>query len=81
MGDPGARYTNEFKREAVSQVVDRGYTVREVAKRIGVSEHSLYRWVRDARQDETRGKRSRSGADLAAENARLKAELDRKNSQ
>ena len=43
MGSPGTRYSKEFKVEAVSQVIDRGYSVREVAGRIGVSEHSLYR--------------------------------------
>jgi transposase len=49
MGSPGTRYSKEFKAEAVSQVIDRGYSVREVAGRIGVSEHSLYRWVQAAR--------------------------------
>jgi transposase len=43
MGDPGSRYSKEFKDEAAAQVIDRGYAVREVAKSIGVSEHSLYR--------------------------------------
>ena len=42
MGGTGTRYSNEFKSEAVAQVIDRGYSVREVAKRVGVSEYSLY---------------------------------------
>ena len=33
------RYTPEFKDEAVRQVVDRGYSVAEVADRLGVSAH------------------------------------------
>jgi transposase len=37
------RYTPEFKDEAVRQVVDRGYSVAEVADRLGVSAHSLSR--------------------------------------
>jgi transposase len=37
-------YTPEFKDEAVRQVVERGYTVKEVAERLGVSEASLYSW-------------------------------------
>ncbi len=41
----GQRYTPEFKDEAVRQVVERGYSVGEVAQRIGVSKHSLYKWV------------------------------------
>jgi transposase len=38
------RYTPEFKDEAVRQVVDRGYSVAEVADRLGVSGHSLHKW-------------------------------------
>ena len=37
-------YTPEFKDEAVRQVIERGYTVREVAERLGISEASLYNW-------------------------------------
>ena len=37
-------YTPEFKDEAVGQVVERGYTVKEVAGRLGISEASLYNW-------------------------------------
>ena len=40
------RYTPEFKDEAVRQVVDRGYSVAEVADRLGVSAHSLHKWVK-----------------------------------
>ncbi len=40
------RYTPEFKEEAVRQVVERGYPVPEVAARLGVSAHSLYKWVK-----------------------------------
>ncbi len=29
----GAKFTDEFKRDAVAQVEDRGYPVREVAER------------------------------------------------
>ena len=36
------RYTEEFKIEAVKQITDRGYPVREVAERLGVTSHSLY---------------------------------------
>lgn len=36
------RYTEEFKRDAVSQVTDRGYSVKEVSGRLGVSAKSLY---------------------------------------
>ena len=38
------RYTEEFKIEAVKQVVERGYSVAEVASRLGMTTHSLYAW-------------------------------------
>jgi len=38
------RYTEEFRIEAVKQVVDRGRSVAEVASRLGVTTHSLYAW-------------------------------------
>ena len=40
----GANFTDEFKRDAVAQVEDRGYPVREVAGRLGVSTKSIYTW-------------------------------------
>ncbi len=39
------RYTPEFKEQAVRQVLERGHTVPAVAERLGVSAHSLYKWV------------------------------------
>ena len=42
----GMRYTEEFKRDTVSQVTDRGYSVREVSDRLGISAKSLYDWIK-----------------------------------
>ena len=70
----GIRYTDEFKQEAVNQVVVHGYPVGEVSQRLGISTKSLYVWIkkfskpRQQRENET---------DLRAENARLKRELRR----
>ncbi len=33
----GIRFTDEFKQDAVAQVVERGYAVSEVAERLGIS--------------------------------------------
>ena len=41
-----ARYTDEFKREAVRQVTEKGHPVKEVAGRLGVSSHSMYVWMK-----------------------------------
>ena len=40
------RYSPEFRDEAVRQILDRGYSVNEVSERLGVSAHSLYKWVK-----------------------------------
>ena len=40
----GTKFTDEFKRDAVAQVEDRGHPGREVAERLGVSTKSIYTW-------------------------------------
>ena len=40
------KYPQEFKYEAVQQVVEKGYSVRDVAKCLGISDKSLYYWVK-----------------------------------
>ena len=42
----GVRYREEFKRDAVAQVVDRGYSAAEVSRLLGVSTKSVYDWVK-----------------------------------
>ena len=44
----GKRYTDEFKKEAVKQVTERGYSVSEVAERLGTTTHSLYLWLKSS---------------------------------
>ena len=44
MGKP--HFSDEFKRDAVHQITVRGYAVREVSERLGVSTHSLYQWMK-----------------------------------
>ena len=39
-----SNFTEEFKRDAVRQITERGYPVAEVSQRLGVSQHSLYEW-------------------------------------
>ena len=46
------RFSPEFKEEAVRQVTQRGYSVVDVAERVGVSANSLYKWVRAAKAAE-----------------------------
>ena len=70
----GKRYPEEFKIEAVKQVVDRGYRVVDVAQRLDVTTHSLYAWVKKYGPDSAT---HQAKADEAAEIKRLKKELRR----
>jgi transposase len=70
----GKRYPEEFKIEAVKQVTDRGYSVAEVADRLGTTTHSLYAWLKKYSK---KSPRLADKLDLEAENARLKTDLKR----
>ena len=37
-------FTEEFKRDALVLIVERGYRVAQVSQRLGVSQHSRYAW-------------------------------------
>ena len=68
------RYPEEFKVEAVKQVTERGHSATDVAKRLGVSQPTLYDWIKryslpEAQRVEQLGQ--------SAEIRRLKAELKR----
>ena len=41
-----AKYTSEFKEEAVRQVIDKGYPVVDVANRLGIGDQILYKCVK-----------------------------------
>lgn len=68
------RYTEEFKVEAVKQITERGYPVAEVSSRLGVSQHSLYVWLKQYSQPPEQRQEVQG---QAAEIRRLKAELKR----
>lgn len=68
------KFTQEFRDEAVKQVVDRGYSVADVARRLGVSAQSLYKWVKVCAPDEKQRFETEI-KEVRKENLRLKAEL------
>ncbi|MBT3906779.1 MAG: transposase [Rhodospirillaceae bacterium] len=68
------RYTEEFKRDAVAQVTDRGYSVKDVSARLGISTKSLYDWK--ALYHKAEPERQHEAAQTK-EIRRLKAELAR----
>ena len=69
------RYTEEFKAEAIKQMTERGHGVVEVSKRFGISDNSLYAWLR-----KNKAASAPDAKDLLAikqELNRVKAELKR----
>ncbi|MGL3099515.1 IS3 family transposase [Enterobacter asburiae] len=70
----GKRYPEEFKIEAVKQVVDRGYSVSSVATRLDITTHSLYAWIKKHGPDSSTNKEQ---SDAQAEIRRLQKELKR----
>ena len=70
------RSTPEFKEEAVRQIRDRGHSVAEISARLGVSSHSLYKWVKAVTPD----KSETQATDLIeakSETLKLRAQLRR----
>jgi transposase len=70
------RYSPEFKDEAVRQVIERGFSVKEVADRLGVSQHSLYKWVNRVKPDKTE-QQAYELVEAKSEVLKLRAELRR----
>lgn len=68
-----SNYCDEFKRDAVQQITVRGHAVREVSRRLGVSSHSLYKWIKLFGEPAPKA----PGVDHEAENRWLKRELAR----
>lgn len=74
MGAP--RFTPEFKQEAIKQVTERGYSVPEVAARVGVSAHSLYKWVKAGSPDNSE-QQAKDLLEAKSEILRLRSQLRR----
>ena len=70
----GKRYPEEFKIEAVKQVVDRCYSVAEVARRLDITTHSLYAWIKKYGPDSVE---HNAKSESQAEIKRLQKELQR----
>ncbi|SMD12549.1 transposase [Rhizobium sp. RU36D] len=66
-----SNFSEDFKRDAVRQITERGYPVAEVSQRLGVSQHSLYEWKKKFAASNGKGN------DEAEEIRRLKKELTR----
>ena len=68
------RDPEEFKIEAVRQIAERGHKVADVSARLGVSQHSLYQWIKSHASPSGERSLQTSQSD---ELRRLKADLKR----
>jgi transposase len=68
-----ANFTEDFKRDAVLQVTERGYPLAEVAARLGISKYPLYEWKKRYAKPAAAARDD----DHVAEARRLKRELQR----
>ena len=72
------KYTKEFKQDAVNLVTEQGYSANEVARRLGVGQSNVSRWVRELRKDQQDGAEGEvPRKELEAEVKRLKKENQR----
>ena len=71
-----ARYTLEFKKEAV-RLVEGGQSIAAVARTLGVVEQTLHNWVKAHRRGKLTGVDSKPVSPEQMEISRLRAELAR----
>jgi len=71
-------YTQEFKNDAVKLVLEQGYSANEVARRLGVNQTNVSRWVREYhKKNEPPIDGSATRSELEAEVKRLRKENQR----
>lgn len=72
------KYSKEFKLDAVSLVIEQGYTRTDAAKSLGINHSMLGRWVKEQQQED--GHAFRGNGRLSAEQQEirlLKSEVKR----
>ena len=68
------RYPEKFRIEAVKQILQHGHSVADVSRRLGVSTHSLHKWIK---LQQIPAAQRLEQSSQSEEMRRLKAELKR----
>lgn len=68
-------YTEEFKAEALKQIMEEGHSVLEVSRAIGVSDVTLYTWLRKKGWISGENRETKKLNAVEEENKKLKSEL------
>ncbi len=76
---PNRQYTDEFREDAVNQVIEGGRPMRQVARSLEISAGTLGNWVAEAKTGRQRSKRApgKPVDELEAEVSRLRQEVAR----
>lgn len=64
------KYSKEYKLDAVSLVLDQGYTVTEAARSLEINRSVLQRWIKEFQSDE--GQAFRGNGKLSSEQAEIR---------
>jgi transposase len=82
MGSTRRSFTDEYKRDAVSLIVDGGHTISEVGKKLEISDTTIRKWVNKLQPEPPAPEEKPLSASERAElielrknNARLEMEL------
>ena len=82
MGSTRRSFTEEYKRDAVALITDGGYSVPAVAKKLGISDTTVRKWVKKVQPDIETAEKPLTESEraelrrLRTENAKLEMQLD-----
>lgn len=72
------KYSKEFKLDAISLVIDQGYTRAEAARSLGINATMLSRWIKEFQSDDSQAFRGNGKLTPEQEEIRkLKAQVKR----
>ena len=69
------RFSQEFKEQAVRQIVEQSQRVADVSQQLGVSAHSLYKWLKAFRPAAAAGELAEELTEIRNELSRVQAQL------
>jgi transposase len=73
------QYTKEFKLDAISLVLDQGFTIAEAARSLGIRANMLGRWIKESQVDNN-GQAFRGNGKLTPDQEEIRR-LKRENKQ
>lgn len=66
------KYSKEYKLDAVSLVLDQGYTITNAARSLDVNRSVLQRWIKEFESDDGDGHAFRGNGKLTPEQAEIR---------